>query len=119
LLLAQLGASILVNDLGKFTNADGRSEYLADRTVAEIHAFNGKAKSNHDAVENGEMIVESAVREFKRIDILINNAGYLRDKSFVKLEEAEWDEIYKVHLYGAFKVTKAAWPFLIQSGTGR
>lgn len=118
-MLAQLGASVLVNDLGKFTNDDGRSEYIADKTVAEIRAFGGKAKSNYDAVEDGEKIVATAIREFKKIDILINNAGYLRDKSFAKLEETEWNEIYRVHLYGAFKVTKAAWPFLLQSGAGR
>lgn len=76
----------------------------ADVVVDEIRAAGGKAVANYDSVENGENIIETAIKEFGRIDILLNNAGILRDVSFKNMTDADWDLIIKVHVKGAFKV---------------
>lgn len=73
--------------------------------VDEIRAGGGKAVANYDSVENGEKIIETAIKEFGRIDILINNAGILRDVSFKNMTDADWDLIIKVHVKGAYKVS--------------
>ena len=72
--------------------------------VNEIIAAGGKAVANYDSVENGERIIETAIREFGRIDILINNAGILRDVSFKKMNDDDWDLVIKVHVKGPYKV---------------
>lgn len=72
--------------------------------VDEIRATGGKAVANYDSVENGENIIETAIKEFGRIDILLNNAGILRDVSFKNMTDADWDLIIKVHVKGAYKV---------------
>ena len=72
--------------------------------VEEIRAAGGKAAANYDSVENGERIIDTAIREFGRIDILINNAGILRDVSFKNMTDADWDLIMKVHVKGPYKV---------------
>ena len=72
--------------------------------VDEIRAAGGKAVANYDSVENGENIIETAVQSFGRIDILINNAGILRDVSFKNMKDEDWDLIIKVHVKGAYKV---------------
>lgn len=66
----------------------------------------GKAAANYDSVENGHLLVKTAIEKFGRIDIIINNAGILRDKSIVKMSEDDWDLVHRVHLKGAFKVKK-------------
>ena len=76
----------------------------ADVVVDEIRAAGGKAIANYDSVENGENIIETAIKEFGRIDVLINNAGILRDVSFKNMTDADWDLIIKVHVKGAYKV---------------
>ena len=76
----------------------------ADVVVDEIRAAGGKAVANYDSVENGERIIETAIKEFGRIDILINNAGILRDVSFKNMTDADWDLIITVHVKGAYKV---------------
>ena len=115
LLLASRGAKILVNDLGSSAKGDGADMGPADQVVAEIKAAGGEAVSNTDSVVDGGKIVQAAMDAFGRIDILINNAGFLRDVGFHNMTEADWTDIYQVHLFGAFKVTHAAWPILRDS----
>jgi 3-hydroxyacyl-CoA dehydrogenase/3a,7a,12a-trihydroxy-5b-cholest-24-enoyl-CoA hydratase len=119
-LFASRGAQVVVNDLGGgFKGEDAGSQRAADKVVEEIKAAGGKAVANYDSVENGEAIVKTALDAFGRIDIVINNAGILRDVSFHKMTAQDWDLIYKVHVLGAFRVTQAAWPHLRDQGYGR
>lgn len=119
LLLASRGASVVVNDLGTSTTGSGSSSKAADLVVEEIKKNGGKAVANYDSVEDGEKIVKTAVDAFGKVDIVINNAGILRDTSFLKMKDQDWDLIYRVHLKGAYKVTKAAWPYMMQNKYGR
>ena len=73
--------------------------------VEEIRAAGGKAVANYDSVENGENIIDTAIKEFGRIDVLLNNAGILRDVSFKNMSDDDWDLITKVHIKGAYKVS--------------
>lgn len=75
--------------------------------VNAIRAAGGKAVANYDSVENGDRIIETAIKEFGRIDILLNNAGILRDVSFKNMSDDDWDLIIKVHVKGAYKVSAA------------
>lgn len=86
-LLAQLGAAVVINDLG--TTKDGKR--AADIVVDEIVKAGGKAVANYDSVEDGDKLVETAIKAFGRIDIVVNNAGILRDKSFSRMTDADWD----------------------------
>ncbi|HEX6386211.1 MAG TPA: SDR family oxidoreductase, partial [Anaerolineae bacterium] len=119
LLLASRGASVVVNDLGGGMHGEGSDTRLADKAVAEIRAAGGTAVANYDSVEDGDGIVQAALDHFGRIDVVINNAGILRDVSFHKMTEEDWQKLYRVHLYGSFKVTHAAWPYLRQQRYGR
>ena len=74
--------------------------------VDEIKAAGGNAVANYDSVENGDKIIETAIKAFGRIDVLINNAGILRDVSFKNMKDQDWDLIMKVHVEGAYKVRK-------------
>lgn len=76
----------------------------ADVVVDDIRKAGGKAIANYDSVENGENIIETAIKEFGRIDVLLNNAGILRDVSFKNMSDDDWDLIIKVHVKGAYKV---------------
>ena len=119
LLLAARGAKVLVNDLGGSTSGDGKSSEAADRVVEEIKQAGGEAVASYDSVEDGDAIVRTAMDAWGRVDIVINNAGILRDKSFKNMTDADWDIIFRVHNYGAYKVTKAAWPIMTEQGYGR
>ena len=119
LLLASRGAKVVVNDLGGSTSGEGKSSESADQVVNEIKAAGGEAVANYDSVEDGEAIVKTAMDAFGRVDIVVNNAGILRDKSFKNMSDADWDIIFRVHNYGAYKVTKAAWPIMNEQGYGR
>ncbi|MBS1124120.1 MAG: Oxidoreductase, short chain dehydrogenase/reductase family [Deltaproteobacteria bacterium] len=119
LLLAARGAKVVVNDLGGSFTGDGKSSSAADKVVAEIKEQGGEAVANYDSVEAGDKIVKTAIDAFGKIDIVINNAGILRDVSFQKMSEADWDLIYKVHLLGVFRVTQAAWTYMRDAGYGR
>ncbi|MEW5734463.1 MAG: SDR family oxidoreductase [Thermodesulfobacteriota bacterium] len=120
--LARRGAKVVVNDLGSARDGSGTSQAAADKVVDEIKAAGGQAAPNYDnvaTVAGGEAIVKTAVDTFGRVDILINNAGILRDKSFVKMEEAMWDAVIAVHLKGAFCVTQPASRVMKDQNYGR
>jgi NAD(P)-dependent dehydrogenase (short-subunit alcohol dehydrogenase family) len=119
LLFARHGAKVVVNDLGGSTHGEGANASAADRVVAEIREAGGEAVANHDSVTDGQRIVEQALDSFGRVDVVVNNAGILRDKTFHKMEDADWDLVYKVHVEGAYKVTRAAWPHLREQNWGR
>ncbi|CDO54451.1 hypothetical protein DV495_002106 [Geotrichum candidum] len=115
----QRGASVVVNDLGGSFKGEGQNTNAADVVVKEIVAAGGKAIANYDSVENGDKIIDAAVKAFGTVHIVINNAGILRDVSFKKITDADWDLINNVHIYGAYKVTKAAWPYFRKQKFGR
>src|SRR5690242_561064 len=119
LLLASRGAKVVVNDLGGTATGGGKSSAAADKVVEEIKAAGGEAVANYDSVEDGAKIVQQALDTWKRIDIVVNNAGILRDTSFQKMSQDDWDLIYRVHVLGAFRVTKAAWEPMREAGYGR
>uniref|UniRef100_A0A914EE97 Peroxisomal multifunctional enzyme type 2 n=1 Tax=Acrobeloides nanus TaxID=290746 RepID=A0A914EE97_9BILA len=116
---AKRGAKVVVNDLGGDAYGTSASTSMADKVVKEIRAAGGTAVANYDSVEFGEKIVKTAIENFGRIDIVINNAGIIRDISFLKMTELDWDLIHKVHLKGAYSVTKAAWPYMRDQKYGR
>ena len=120
--LGRRGAMVVVNDLGANLDGSGNSSSAADAVVDEIQKAGGKAAANYDSVATaagGESMVKTAVDSFGKIDIVINNAGIVRDKSFVKMAEEEWDAVLSVHLKGTYNVTKAAWPFMREQNYGR
>jgi len=119
LLLASRGAKLVVNDLGGSHTGEGKSASAADKVVAEIKDSGGEAVANYDSVEDGDKIVKTAIDAFGKIDIIVNNAGILRDVSFQKMTQADWDLVYRVHVLGAFRVTHAAWPYMRDAGYGR
>jgi NAD(P)-dependent dehydrogenase (short-subunit alcohol dehydrogenase family) len=122
LLLARRGALVVVNDLGGSVDGTGSSESAAQKVVDEITAAGGEAIANYDSVatpEGGESIVKTAVDTFGRIDIVINNAGILRDKSFHNMTPDLMNPVFDVHLKGAFHVTRPAWLHMREQGYGR
>ncbi|OQD73715.1 hypothetical protein PENDEC_c014G02056 [Penicillium decumbens] len=119
LFFASRGASVVVNDLGVSHKGEGKSSKAADVVVDEIRAAGGKAVANYDSVENGEGIIDTAVKNFGRIDVLLNNAGILRDISFKNMKDEDWDLINRVHTYGAYKCARAAWPHFRKQKYGR
>lgn len=119
LLLGSLGAKVVVNDLGGGAHGEGKSSAAADKVVEEIKAMGGDAVANYDSVEYGEAIVKTALDAFGTVDIVVNNAGILRDTSFAKMTDDDWDLILKVHLTGSKSVTQAAWPIMREKGYGR
>jgi NAD(P)-dependent dehydrogenase (short-subunit alcohol dehydrogenase family)/putative sterol carrier protein len=121
--LAKRGAKVVVNDFGGSRDgAGGGSASPADRVVEEIRAAGGEAVANYDNVatpEGGEKIVKTAVDFFGKVDILINNAGILRDKSFLKMDPENWNAVLAVHLNGAYNVTRPAFAVMKEKGYGR
>ena len=120
--LARRGASIVVNDLGGKTDGTGGGHSMADMTVKEIIEAGGKAVANYDSVatpEGGKAITQTALDNFGKVDIVINNAGILRDKSFLKLEPQDLEAVLDVHLKGAFFVTQPAFAVMKEQGYGR
>jgi len=120
--LAARGAQVVVNDLGGTVNGVGGDDSAAQKVVDEITAAGGTAVANHDSVstpEGGENIVKTAVDSFGKVDIVINNAGILRDKTFAKLEWPDLDAVLDVHLKGAFYVSQPAFKVMKETGYGR
>ncbi|MEP7214927.1 MAG: SDR family NAD(P)-dependent oxidoreductase [Anaerolineaceae bacterium] len=122
LLLAQEGARVVVNDLGGTPGGEGKDTSPADEVVAEIKKLGSDAVANYDNVasmEGGERMVKQALDTFGRLDILINNAGILRDRMIFNMSEEEWDAVIAVHLKGHFTVTKHASLVFRQQRSGR
>ncbi len=120
--LARRGARVVVNDLGVTRDGSGADTSAADKVVEEIVVAGGKAVANHDSVATmagGASIVKTAMDTYGKLDILINNAGILRDKSFMKMTEEEWDLVMGVHLKGAFCVTQPAVKIMKANNYGR
>ncbi len=122
LLFAREGARVVVNDLGGSRDGSGAGSAMADSVAGEITDGGGEAVANYDNVataKGGESIVRTALDAFGQVDVVVNNAGILRDKSFHKMTANQWDAVLKVHLYGAFNVTRAAWPHMRDQHFGR
>ena len=122
LFLASRGAQLVVNDLGGAIDGTGASAGPAQQVVDEIEAAGGVAVADTSSVatvEGGEAMVKTALDAFGRIDIVINNAGILRDKSFANMTPELWDPVLAVHLTGALNVTRAAWLHLRDQAYGR
>jgi 3-hydroxyacyl-CoA dehydrogenase/3a,7a,12a-trihydroxy-5b-cholest-24-enoyl-CoA hydratase len=116
---ARRGAKVVVNDLGGGIAGEGASKSVAQTVVDEIKTAGGEAVANTDSVEHGDKIVRTAMDTYGRIDVVVNNAGILRDASFAKMTDEAWDIIYRVHLYGSYKVSRAAWPHMRAANFGR
>jgi len=116
---AARGAKVVVNDLGGTGEGQGADMSVAARVASEIRSAGGEAIANTDPVQQGQRIVEQALDEFGRIDVLVNNAGILRDAAFHKMDQAQWDAIYETHLLGSFRTTHAAWTAMRAAGYGR
>ncbi len=122
LALAKLGAKVVVNDLGGSVDGSGGSSDAANAVVEQIRAEGGEAVANGASVSDragAESIVKSALESFGTLDVVINNAGILRDKSFAKVTLDDFELVINVHLLGSAYVTRAAWPVLIEKGYGR
>jgi len=122
LLLARYGAAVVVNDYGGTEAGEGGARGPADEVVDEITRFGGKAVPNYDSVATmagGERIVGTAVERFGRVDIVVNNAGILRDRMIFNMTEEEWDAVLDTHLKGSFAVTRAAAPHMRAQKSGR
>jgi NAD(P)-dependent dehydrogenase (short-subunit alcohol dehydrogenase family) len=122
LALARRGARVLVNDLGGSVHGDGASASAAQAVVDEIRAAGGEAIANGASVTDpaaARAMVQQAVDTWGRVDVLVNNAGILRDKTFAKMDLADFRQVLDVHLMGAVQCTKAAWPHMIEQHYGR
>jgi NAD(P)-dependent dehydrogenase (short-subunit alcohol dehydrogenase family) len=120
--LARRGARVVVNDLGSATDGSGGSSAAAEKVVAEIRELGGEALANGASVADRvgvANLVRQAMDAYGRIDILINNAGILRDKSFAKMELDDAEMVLDVHLMGSFNCTKAVWPIMAEQNYGR
>jgi NAD(P)-dependent dehydrogenase (short-subunit alcohol dehydrogenase family) len=121
LLFAREGAMVVVNDLGGARDGTGSSAAAASKVVEEIRAAGGQAAPSFDSVatvEGAQAIVKTAVDAFGRVDVLVNNAGILRDKTLLKMDEAMWDDVIAVHLKGTFLCTQAAGKQMVAQGGG-
>ena len=120
--MAARGAKILINDFGGAVDGSGESASAAQRVVDEINDLGGIAAANHDSVasaQGGQAIVHAALDAFGRVDVLINNAGILRDKAFHKMDSAMIDAVIDVHLKGALYVSQPAFALMRAQGYGR
>uniref|UniRef100_A0A0K8V466 Peroxisomal multifunctional enzyme type 2 n=1 Tax=Bactrocera latifrons TaxID=174628 RepID=A0A0K8V466_BACLA len=119
LLFGSRGAKVVVNDLGGSFHGDGASKRAADIVVEEIRAQGGTAVADYNSVVDGSKVIETAINNFGRVDVLVNNAGILRDRSIAKTSDQDWDLVNAVHLKGSFKCTQAAWPYMRKQNYGR
>jgi len=122
LLMARLGARIVVNDYGGTEAGQAGGAAPADEAVAEIRKAGGEAVASSDSVASmagGQRIVQTALDTFGRLDIVVNNAGILRDRMIFNMTEEEWDAVINTHLKGTFAVTRAAAPHMREQRSGR
>jgi NAD(P)-dependent dehydrogenase (short-subunit alcohol dehydrogenase family) len=122
LLLARRGAAVVVNDLGGSVNGSGGDDAAARRVVAEIEAAGGRALANYDDIatpEGAQRLVDAAVQGFGRLDVLINNAGILRDKTLHKMAPEDFEAVVRVHLLGSAWCSRAALPVMQAQQYGR
>jgi NAD(P)-dependent dehydrogenase (short-subunit alcohol dehydrogenase family) len=122
LLMAQHGANVVVNDFGGGSDGTGRDHGPADEVVSAIKGIGGQAAANYDSVATmagGQAIVQTALDHFGSIDIVVNNAGILRDRMIFNMTEEEWDGVINTHLKGSFSVTRAAVPHMREKKWGR
>jgi NAD(P)-dependent dehydrogenase (short-subunit alcohol dehydrogenase family) len=122
LTLASLGARVVVNDVGTTVHGDNGDPAPADRVVAEIVARGGEAVAHHESIaepEGARSLVDLALERFGTVDVLVNNAGILRDKTFRKMSLEDFEAVLRVHLMGTVFCTHAAWPVMIDHGYGR
>src|SRR5262245_28735112 len=120
--LARRGAKVVVNDLGGSVDGSGGSSEAAKAVVEEIKAAGGEAIANGASVADRkgvENLVKDTISAFGRIDVLINNAGILRDKTFKKMELDDFEFVLSVHLLGSLYCTKAVWPIMLDQNYGR
>lgn len=120
--LGRRGAKVVVNDLGGGVDGVGGSVSAAESVAEEIRAAGGTAISNGASVTDIDAVkgmIAATMEEWGRIDIVVNNAGILRDKTFSKLELENWHAVIDVHLTGSLNVTKCVWPIMIEQGYGR
>jgi NAD(P)-dependent dehydrogenase (short-subunit alcohol dehydrogenase family) len=122
-LFAREGAKLVVNDVGGSRDGSGADTSAANQVVEELRAAGGAAVANTDSVASAEgagRLVETAVKAYGRVDVLVNNAGILRDKSFLKMDEAMWDAVVAVHMKGSFLCSQVfARQVVAQGGGGR
>ncbi|MFX0209337.1 MAG: SDR family NAD(P)-dependent oxidoreductase [Candidatus Hodarchaeota archaeon] len=122
LAFAREGAKVVVNDLGTGLDGSGVTTQIADSVVDEItKVIGGKATGNYENVatmEGGEHIVQTALDNYGKVDVLVNNAGILRDKTLLKMTEEMWDTVIEVHLKGTFSCTRAVARIMREQGTG-
>ncbi len=121
LAMAKEGAKVVVNDLGGARDGTGGGTSMADAVVEEIKSAGGEAVANYDSVatvEGGNNIVKAAVDTYGQLDICVNNAGILRDKTLSKLDEQMWDVVISVHLKGTYCVSRAAFNHMKERGGG-
>jgi len=122
LLMSREGARVVVNDLGSSDHGEGADKGVAGEVVDEIRAGGGQAVSNPDSVaswEGAHRIIQTALDSFGRIDIVVNNAGIVRDRMIFKMSEQEWDAVLDVHLKGTFNCIRAASPHMRDRNWGR
>jgi NAD(P)-dependent dehydrogenase (short-subunit alcohol dehydrogenase family) len=116
---ARRGAKVVVNDLGCAMNGEGSSRAPADEVVDLIKKSGGSAVASYDSAEEGEKVIKTAIDTYGKVDILINNAGVLRDNSMVKVTENDWDVIMNSHLKTTFSCSRAVWNLMRNQKYGR
>jgi NAD(P)-dependent dehydrogenase (short-subunit alcohol dehydrogenase family) len=122
LTLAGLGAKVVVNDVGGTVHGGNGDAAPADRVVAEIEALGGEAVAHHESIAEpagAQSLVALALERFGRVDVLVNNAGILRAKTFAKITLEDFEAVLAVHLMGTVYCTHAAWPVMLEQGYGR
>lgn len=122
LLLASRGARVVVNDIGGSVTGDGSDTTAAEAAAAEIRDQGGEAVADSHSVtspQGGEAIIDTALRTWGRVDIVINNAGIVRDAPFAEMTADRFEPLLDVHLRGAFHVTRPAWKVMREQGYGR
>jgi len=121
-LLADEGASVVVNDLGGAVDGSESSATPADLVVGEIKEDGGTAVASYESVaefDSAGKIIQTAMDEFGRLDILVNAAGILRDRMIFNMTEEEWNAVVQVHLYGTFNIMRHSVPHMIEQQYGR